>query len=136
MANDLGSTLLRERKRKGLSRRELEARSGVKATTIFSIEKGRRGTERPQPATLLNLARGLDIDPAIPFGAAGLDWPLEGPNLGQLEALPDDHSALVPLYEDEVHKFSSLVHHDMAPAEHLLTVAQSAEFLHAAAEMT
>ncbi len=47
------------RAKRGLSVRELEEKSGVAASTISKLEKGKRS---PQPSTLGKLATALEVD--------------------------------------------------------------------------
>ena len=45
---------------KGLTQAQLAQQAGVSPVTIIHLEKGR--VRRPQPATVYNLARALDLD--------------------------------------------------------------------------
>jgi len=61
----IGITLERERKRRGLTLRDLAGRAGVSASLLCSIEKGRTN---PSVATLFELATALEVPPQIFFG--------------------------------------------------------------------
>lgn len=60
-------TLREARQRRGLTQKELEARSGVPQAHISRIELGH--VEDPASSTVLKLAHGLRMDPrALKFG--------------------------------------------------------------------
>jgi transcriptional regulator with XRE-family HTH domain len=56
-----GRELRRLRRRKVLSMRELEERSGISYNTVWRLETGRTGA---QPKTIRKLAEALGVDPA------------------------------------------------------------------------
>jgi transcriptional regulator with XRE-family HTH domain len=74
--NTIGETLETERKRQGLTLRELAARTGVSASLLCSIEKGR---VNPSVATLYELATQLGVHPQA-FFQAPRDPALDVPN--------------------------------------------------------
>jgi transcriptional regulator with XRE-family HTH domain len=56
-----GENLRRLRRAAGLSQMQLSDRCGLHFTEISRLE---RGTRDPRLATIVQLARGLDVDPA------------------------------------------------------------------------
>jgi len=63
----IGATLEGERKRRGLTLRDLAAKAGVSASLLCSIEKGR---VNPSVATLFELATALGVPPRVFFGGS------------------------------------------------------------------
>ena len=66
MADDFGARLVRLRKARGLSQRDLAARTGIKAQNLSQIERGGRAQVRYN--TLVRLIDALDCSADVLFG--------------------------------------------------------------------
>ncbi|HEU4905551.1 MAG TPA: helix-turn-helix transcriptional regulator [Solirubrobacterales bacterium] len=65
----LGANVRRVRKRTGISQEALGVRSGLHRTEVGLLERGERV---PRIDTLIKLAAGLEVEPAVLL--AGIEW--------------------------------------------------------------